>query len=97
MSLPNFSGQSALFATLTSGFFGPEDRCRLLAQKIYPVLVQARGTLEQVYCSDNGRPGVEPVLLAGVALLQFLEGAPTARPLRCSIITWAGSLPSTAP
>jgi transposase len=76
MSLPNFSAQSALFTTLTTGFFGSQDRYRLFAEKISPVLVRARATLEQAYCSDNGRPGIEPILLAGVTLLQFLEGVP---------------------
>jgi hypothetical protein len=82
MSLPILSTQSALFTTLTPGFFGPGDRYRLFAQKVYPVLVQARATLEKAYCPDNGRPGVEPILLAGITLLQFLEGVPDREALQ---------------
>lgn len=78
MSLPSFSTQAALFSTagLNSEWFGPTDRYRLFAQKIYPLLVAARPTLEALYCADNGRCAVEPVLLAGVSLFQYLEGVP---------------------
>src|ERR1051325_5811086 len=49
------------------------DRYRLFSQRIYPLLVEARATLEQAYCLNNGRPGIEPVLLLGVSLLQFMD------------------------
>jgi len=32
--------------------------------------------LESLYCEDNGRPAVDPVILAGVMLLQYMEKAP---------------------
>jgi hypothetical protein len=61
MSLPDFKGQAQLF-----GIYGPaglelasEDRYRLFAEKIYPLLVGARPELEKCYCEDNGRPAVE--------------------------------------
>jgi len=78
MSLPAFSGQAQLFSTaaLTGKLFGPTDRYRLMAQKIYPVLVQARAELERCYCADNGRVALEPVILLGVSLLQYLEDVP---------------------
>jgi hypothetical protein len=78
MSLPVFSSQSELFSTaaLTGKLFGQSDRYRLFAQKVYPVLVRARGALEACYCADNGRVAIEPVLLLGVSLLQFLEAIP---------------------
>lgn len=78
MSLPSFSTQAALFSTagLNTEWFGPTDRYRLFAQKIYPLLVAARPKLEALYCADNGRGAVEPVLLAGVSLFQYLEGVP---------------------
>ncbi len=78
MSLPSFSSQAALFSTagLNTELFGPTDRYRLFAQKIYPLLVASRSKLEALYCTDNGRAAVEPVLLAGVSLLQYLEGVP---------------------
>lgn len=78
MSLPAFSSQSQLFSTaaLTGKLFVESDRYRLFALKIYPVLAKARGALEFCYCSDNGRVAVEPVVLLGVSLLQFLEAIP---------------------
>ena len=78
MSLPDFKRQTQLF-----GIYGPAgleldpgDRYRLFAEKIYPLLVGARGELEQCYCRENGRPSVEPVLVLGVTLLQFVEKVP---------------------
>ena len=78
MSLPRFSGQAQLFSTaaLTGQLFGPTDRYRLMAQNIYPVLVQTRAELERCYCADNGRVALEPVILLGVSLLQYLEDVP---------------------
>ncbi len=78
MSLPDFKSQTGLF-----GIYGPAgleldpgDRYRLFAEKIYPLLVEARAELEKCYCPDNGRPSVEPVLLLGVTLWQFVEKVP---------------------
>ena len=78
MSLPAFSTQAELFSTagLSGCLFGPTDRYRLFALKIYPVLVQARSQLQDCYCADNGRVALEPVLLLGVSLLQYLEAIP---------------------
>lgn len=78
MSLPAFSTQGELFSTagLSGQLFSPTDRYRLFAQKVYPVLVQSRSPLESCYCADNGRVAVEPVLLLGVSLLQYLEAIP---------------------
>lgn len=75
MSLPRLSTQSPLFATVTTDFFAPEDRYRLFAEKVFPLILRARAALEEAY-STKGRPGLEPVLLAGVTVLQFLEGVP---------------------
>lgn len=78
MSLPQFSGQAQLFSTaaLTGKLFGQTDRYRLMAQKVYPVLVRVRAELERCYCTENGRVAIEPVLLLGVSLLQYLEDVP---------------------
>jgi hypothetical protein len=78
MSLPEFSTQSELFSTVgcSRQLFAPTDRFRLFAQKVYPVLVQTRPQLEACYCTDNGRVALEPVLLMGVSLLQYLEAIP---------------------
>lgn len=85
MSLPSFSTQAALFSTagLSTELFGPTDRYRLFAQKIYPLLVAARPKLEALYCTDNGRPAIEPVLLSGVSLFQYLEGVPDREAVEC--------------
>jgi len=78
MSLPTFAPQAQLFSTaaLSNQLFCPTDRYRLFAQKIYPLLVQARPEFEALYCRDNGRPAIEPVWLMGVSLLQYLDGVP---------------------
>jgi hypothetical protein len=78
MSLPVFSTQAELFSTtgLSAGLFGPTDRFRLFALKVFPVLAGTRTKLEGAYCPDNGRVALEPVLLLGVSLLQYLEGVP---------------------
>ncbi|MGH9556835.1 MAG: transposase, partial [Terriglobales bacterium] len=73
-----FDPQTHLFGlqARSSDVFGETDRYRLLAQKIYPLRVAARPKLAGCYCVNNGRPGVEPVLLMGVSVLQFLERVP---------------------
>jgi hypothetical protein len=78
MSLPSFSTQQSLFGvgSLADHLFPATNRYRLFAEKIWPLLVQARPILETMYCADNGRPAAEPVVMAGVCLLQFLERAP---------------------
>ena len=78
MSLPVFSLQSELFSTagLSGSLFADTDRYRLFAQKVYPALAGIRAQLEACYCADNGRLAIEPVLLLGVSLLQYLEAMP---------------------
>jgi hypothetical protein len=78
MSLPDFSRQMPLFGVqnLLGAAFDPGDRFRLFAEIVYPRLVAARPALESCYCMDNGRPGVEPVLMLGISILQFMERVP---------------------
>ena len=78
MSLPAFSTQQSLFGvgSLADNLFPTTNRFRLFAEKVWPLLAQARPDLETMYCADNGRPAAEPVVLAGVCLLQFLERVP---------------------
>ena len=78
MSLPEFSRQESPFSVddLLGEQFPADDRFRLFAERIYPLLVKARATLQAAYCLDNGRPGIEPVLLLGVSILQFMERCP---------------------
>jgi hypothetical protein len=64
MSLPNFSTQSSLFSTAA------------LSGSLFPKLVAARCQLESCYCADNGRVALEPVLMLGTSLLQFMDGLP---------------------
>jgi len=71
--------QPSLFGSMPAiagELFSENDRYRLFAQKVWPVLAGTRAALEKCYCVDNGRPGIEPVLLMGVLVLQFLERLP---------------------
>jgi hypothetical protein len=78
MSLPTFSTQAELFSTagLSARLFDETDRYRLFAKLVYPRLAAARGGLESCYCAQNGRPAIEPVLMLGVSLLQYLDAVP---------------------
>jgi transposase len=79
MSLPQFDVQGSLFESLGSiapQLFGDQDRYQLFAQKVWPVLARCREQLAECYASDNGRPGIEPVVLLGVLIFQFLERVP---------------------
>ena len=78
MSLPDAKIQGSLFdvPVLTAGLFDRRNRYRLFREKILPALYGMREELCALYCEDNGRPGIEPVILAGTSLLQFMEKAP---------------------
>ena len=78
MSLPSFSTQAELFSTagLSSSLFAETDRYRLFARLVYPPLARARAELEKLYCAENGRTAIEPVLMLGVSILQDLDGVP---------------------
>jgi transposase len=75
MSLPDFSPQQRLFSVqgLLGSAFPSDDRFRLFAEKIYPLLSSTRPQLAECYCLDNGRAAKEPVVLLGVSILQFME------------------------
>jgi hypothetical protein len=79
MSLPAEKRQGSLFdvPVLVGGLFSnPADRYRLFREKIMPELWAKRAELAALYCQNNGRPGIEPVLMTAVSLLQFMEKAP---------------------
>lgn len=78
MSLPKAKVQRTLFdvPVLVANLFGNEDRYRLFREKIMPALWGKRADLAELYCQDNGRPAIEPVLASAVTLLQFMEKAP---------------------
>src|SRR6202022_2047144 len=79
MSLPQFDVQGSLFESLggiAPELFADNDKYKLSAKKVWPVLAQCREQLAECYQADNGRPGVEPVVLLGVLIFQFLERVP---------------------
>ena len=79
MGLPKFETQGSLFESLGSiapQLFDNHDRYKLFALKIWPLLSGCREELAQCYDQGNGRPGVEPVVLLGVSIFQFLERIP---------------------
>src|SRR6266550_7972638 len=79
MSLPQFDVQGSLFESLGAiapDLFADNDKYKLFAKKVWPVLAQCREQLAECYQADNGRPGVEPVVLLGVLVFQFLERVP---------------------
>src|SRR5260221_338840 len=66
MSLPQFDVQGSLFESLGAiapDLFSEGDKYKLFAKKIWPVLAGCREQLMGGYEVDNGRPGVEPVVL----------------------------------
>ena len=75
MSVRPVDSQRSFYHTdyLCGDLFGPANRYRLFREKILPKLLTLRTQLEALYCENNGRPGIDPVLLCGVTLLQFME------------------------
>lgn len=79
MSLPNLDTQGSLFESLGSvagNLFSDQDKYKLFATKIWPLLAKSREELASCYVLDNGRPGIEPIVLLGVLIFQFLERVP---------------------
>lgn len=79
MSLPKFDTQGSLFESLGSlagNLFSDQDKYKLFATQIWPLIAKSREELASCYVLDNGRPGVEPVILLGVLIFQFLERVP---------------------
>lgn len=75
MSLKPIDSQRSFYHTdsLCGELFGSANRYRLFRERIWPKLLTLRPKLESLYCEQNGRPAVDPVKLAGVTLLQFIE------------------------
>jgi transposase len=78
MSLPKFNWQRKLFGLQENSqkLYAADDKYRLFASKIFPLLLAVRPQLSACYCENNGRPGIEPVILLGISLLQYLEKVP---------------------
>ncbi len=77
MSVRAADAQRSFYHTdyLAGNLFGPANRYRLFREKIWPKLLELSAKLHALYCEDNGRPAIDPVLLCGVTLLQFMEKA----------------------
>jgi transposase len=75
MSLKPSDPQRSFYhsSTLCGELFGPTDRYRLFREKVLPVLFGLRAELNSFYCEGKGRPAIDPVVLAGVTVLQFIE------------------------
>ena len=79
MSLPKFDLQGFLFESLGSiapDLFDEKDKYKLFATKVWPLLAGCREELAQCYEPENERPGIEPVVLLGVLIFQFMERVP---------------------
>ena len=71
--MESYDRQSAVrFGRVTSN----KDEFTAVRCTVWPVLAQCREQLGECYQADNGRPGVEPVVLLGVLIFQFLERVP---------------------
>lgn len=78
MSIPKQDHQATFYdATfLAQDLFDQKDRYDIFRKEVLPALQAVREDLCHLYCLENGRPGIEPVLMAGVTLLQFMESVP---------------------
>ena len=75
MSIPRQDHQATFYdaSFLAQDLFNEQDRYEIFRRQVFPALQEIREDLCQLYCEENGRPGIEPVLMAGVTLLQFME------------------------
>ena len=75
MSVRALDGQRSFYHTnyLAGNLFSVGNRYRLFREKIWPKLLELAPRIEALYCPENGRPPIDPVLLCGVTLLQFME------------------------
>lgn len=78
MSVPPVKAQKTFFDTsvVAEPLFSPTHRYRLFRERIFPKLWEMRGQLLALYCQDNGRPAIEPVVMLGATYLQYMEKVP---------------------
>jgi transposase len=78
MSLPPKKVQRTLFdaALWVDDLFDEKNRHRVFRERILPALYASRERLAELYCPENGRPGIDPVLMLGATLLQFMDKVP---------------------
>ncbi len=83
MSIPKQDRQATFLDTgfLAQDLFDANDRYEIFRREMLPALQDIRGLSCELYCQDNGRPGIEPVLMAGITLLQFMENVPDRKAL----------------
>jgi transposase-like protein DUF772 len=81
MSVRPIAAQRSFYHTdyLAGDLFGSTNRYRLFREKIWPKLLELGSKPDALYCAENGRPPIDPVLLCGVTLLQFMERAADRR------------------
>ena len=66
MSLPKNRSQMSFFyaqVLLTDNFFSKDQPYPFFRKKILPALKRAHKTFDPLYCADNGRPAVNPVMV----------------------------------
>ena len=83
MMTPGFRAQDQLFLPGPAFVLDDQDRYRLFARTVMPLLIRARPALAKAYCADDGRPPVDPALLLGVTVLQFWECVPDRQAVDC--------------
>ena len=83
MITPGFRAQDPLFIPGPAFVLDQQDRYRLFARTVMPLLIQARPALAKAYCADDGRPPVDPALLLGITVLQFWECVPDRQAVDC--------------
>ena len=78
MSLPKLKTQGSFLdvSFLADDLFDETDAYRLFHEKVLPVLRRHRVELVGMYCAENGRAAIEPVVMLGVSLLQFMKKVP---------------------
>lgn len=81
MSIKRLSPQRSLFDA--KGYFGVSlDNQKsagmflFFRENVWPKLASLGPQLEKMYCENNGRPGVNPVRLMAVTILQYMERSP---------------------
>ena len=78
MSLPAERKQTSFYGVsfVAEGLFEKGSVYRVFREEVLPALRQLRPELEKLYCRNNGRPAIDPTLMVGVTILQFMEKAP---------------------
>lgn len=65
--------------TIAPKLFTSSDQCALFAKRVLPTVNVWRERLSEAYNWKNGRPEIEPAVLFGVLMFQFLERVPDRR------------------